>query len=55
MRSARASKAFDEHSRIIDALADRDGELAEFLMRRHIKISRLNIEQRLAQNNTEQE
>ena len=29
MNSPRASKAFDEHSRIIDAIAERDGELAE--------------------------
>jgi len=47
MPSSRASKAFDEHSRIIDAIEERDGELAEYLMRRHIKVSRLNIERRL--------
>jgi DNA-binding GntR family transcriptional regulator len=49
MNSPRASKAFDEHSRIIDAIADRDGELAEILMRRHIAASRKNIENKIAQ------
>ena len=48
MNSPRASKAFDEHSRIIDAIADRDGELAEMLMRRHIAASRKNIENKIA-------
>lgn len=47
MNSPRATKAFDEHSRIIDAIADRDGELAEMLMRRHIAASRKNIENKI--------
>jgi DNA-binding GntR family transcriptional regulator len=49
MNSPRATKAFDEHSRIIEAIADRDGELAEILMRRHIAASRKNIENKIAQ------
>ncbi|MEH6595246.1 MAG: GntR family transcriptional regulator [Colwellia polaris] len=49
MNSPRATKAFDEHSRIIEAIADRDGELAEMLMRRHIAASRKNIENKIAQ------
>lgn len=49
MNSPRASKAFDEHSRIIEAIADRDGELAEILMRRHIAASRKNIENKIAE------
>ncbi|MDO6446050.1 GntR family transcriptional regulator [Colwellia sp. 1_MG-2023] len=49
MNSPRASKAFDEHSRIIEAIADRDGELAEMLMRRHIAASRKNIENKIAE------
>jgi len=49
MNGQRASRAFEEHSRIIDAIADRDGELAEILMRRHIAASRKNIEQKIAQ------
>jgi len=32
----RARRAFIEHQRIVDALADRDGDLAEILMRRHV-------------------
>ncbi len=52
MNSPRASRAFDEHSHIIQAICDRDGELAEMLMRRHIAASRKNIEKKIAlQNN----
>ena len=36
------------HSHIIQAISDRDGELAEMLMRRHIAASRKNIEQKIA-------
>lgn len=49
MNSPRATKAFSEHSRIIEAIADRDGELAEILMRRHIAASRKNIENKIAE------
>ncbi len=48
MNSPRASRAFIEHSRIIDAISERDGELAELLMRRHIAASRKNIEMKIA-------
>ncbi len=48
MNSPRASRAFDEHSRIIDAIAQRDGELAEILMRRHIAASRKNIQKKIS-------
>ncbi len=44
MSSPRITRAFDEHSRIVEAIGDRDGELAEMLMRRHIAASRKNIE-----------
>lgn len=40
----RPRQAFTEHHRILDAIADRDGELAELLMRRHICASKRNIE-----------
>ncbi|HCL40975.1 MAG TPA: GntR family transcriptional regulator, partial [Pseudomonas sp.] len=43
----RPKQAFAEHHNIIQAIADRDGELAEMLMRRHISASRRNIERRL--------
>ena len=36
----RARRALIEHRRIADAIADRDGDLAEFLMRRHIAAAR---------------
>ena len=49
MNSPRATRAFDEHSHIIQAIADRDGELAEMLMRRHIAASRKNIERKIAE------
>lgn len=47
MASPRAKKAFREHHNIIQAIEDKDGELAEILMRRHISASRLNVENRM--------
>ena len=47
-RKANVGSRVDEHSRIIEAIADRDGELAEMLMRRHIAASRKNIENKIA-------
>ncbi len=47
MPSPRARRAFAEHAHIIDAIENGDGELAEILMRRHIRASRANIEKRL--------
>lgn len=43
----RPAKALKEHQRIVDAIEARDGELAEFLMRRHIATARANIEKRV--------
>ncbi|CAJ50342.1 GntR family transcriptional regulator [Bordetella avium] len=43
----RPRQSYAEHHRILDAIAERDGELAEILMRRHIRASRLNIEQQI--------
>lgn len=54
MHSPRATRAFQEHSNIIQAICDRDGELAEILMRRHIAASRKNIENKIAQQNSSQ-
>lgn len=39
----RAQRAFVEHTRIADAIADRDADLAEMLMRRHIRASHDNM------------
>lgn len=47
MNGPRVSKAFDEHLAIINAIAARDGELAELLMKRHIAASGNNIERKL--------
>lgn len=41
--AARSQRALHEHRRIVDALADRDGDLAEMLMRRHIESARLAL------------
>ena len=43
----RGERALVEHRRIVDAIRDRDGELAEMLMRRHIANARLNLEDHL--------
>ena len=45
----RPRQAFNEHHRILDAIADGDGELAELLMRRHIGASKRNIERHYQQ------
>ncbi|TWH77358.1 transcriptional regulator, GntR family [Azomonas agilis] len=43
----RPRQAFNEHHRILDAIAEGDAELAELLMRRHIAASRRNVERHL--------
>ncbi|WDE05885.1 GntR family transcriptional regulator [Thalassomonas viridans] len=47
MAGPRVTTAFDEHQHIVKAIANRDEELAELLMRRHIMYSKNNIEQKL--------
>lgn len=47
MKSERATAALKEHGLIVDAIGERDGELAEWLMRRHIRASRRHAEQRM--------
>lgn len=49
-RSKRGVVALDEHKNIVDAIARRDGEMAELLMRSHIRASRENIERLLAES-----
>jgi len=44
MPSKRAPKAFMEHGHILDAIVRRDGEMAELMMRAHIRASRENVE-----------
>jgi DNA-binding GntR family transcriptional regulator len=45
--TGRPHMALGEHRNIVDAIANRDGELAEFLMKRHIHAARKNIEQKI--------
>jgi DNA-binding GntR family transcriptional regulator len=49
MQSRRGPRAFTEHEHIVDAIERRDGELAELLMRHHIRASRSNVERMLAE------
>jgi len=50
--SGRPQRAFTEHHRIVDAIEQRDEELAEMLMRRHIRASRDNVERRFLEAET---
>jgi|TARA_Y100001001_G_scaffold140574_1_gene144080 DNA-binding GntR family transcriptional regulator len=45
--AGRPHLALGEHRRIVEAIAQRDGELAEFLMKRHINAARKNIEKKI--------
>nr|WP_136251227.1 GntR family transcriptional regulator [Ningiella ruwaisensis] len=57
MAGPRVTTAFAEHQQIVQAITNRDGELAEILMRRHILYSKNNIEAKLnrsAATNTEE-
>lgn len=51
MEGPRVTTAFDEHKNIVRAIANRDPELAEMLMRRHIMYSKNNIEKKLLSEN----
>lgn len=48
MPSRRGPQAFTEHEHLVDAIERHDGELAELLMRHHIRASRENVERLLA-------
>lgn len=52
LRSKRAVRAYDEHCNIVDAIKRRDGEVAENMMRAHIRASRENVERLLAEQQT---
>jgi len=47
MAGPRVTTAFDEHKNIVQAISNRDQELAEMLMRRHITYSMQNVETKL--------
>jgi DNA-binding GntR family transcriptional regulator len=48
---SRPHKALAEHRRVVDAIAERDGELAELLIRRHLAASRASIAAQLGDRN----
>jgi DNA-binding GntR family transcriptional regulator len=48
MQGPRAIDAYSEHRQIVQAIVDRDGEMAELLMRRHIRASRINVERQMS-------
>ena len=47
MAGPRVTTAFDEHKHIVRAIVNRDAELAEILMRRHIMYSKNSIEKKM--------
>lgn len=47
MAGPRVTTAFDEHKNIVKAISDRDPELAEMLMRRHIQYTKNSLEEKL--------
>ena len=48
MASKRGPRAFVEHEHIVDAIERRDAEMAELMMRAHVRASRENVERLLA-------
>ena len=49
MSSKRGPRAFVEHGHIVDAIERRDPEMAELMMRSHVRASRENVERLLRQ------
>ncbi|TQV88035.1 GntR family transcriptional regulator [Aliikangiella coralliicola] len=47
MAGPRVTRAFDEHKHIVQAISNRDPELAEILMRRHIQYTKNSLETKL--------
>jgi len=50
MRSQRGPAALAEHHHIVEAIARGDGEMAELLMRSHIRASRENVERMILES-----
>ena len=53
--SQRPLQALKEHRRIVEALEERDAELADLLMRRHIRSARKSIEERQRKSREQEE
>jgi DNA-binding GntR family transcriptional regulator len=47
MRGRRVNRAYHEHEAIVNSIVNRDGEMAEILMRQHIRASRKDVEEQL--------
>jgi len=47
MAGSRVTTAFDEHKHIVQAISNRDPELAEMLMRRHIAYTKKSLQSKL--------
>jgi DNA-binding GntR family transcriptional regulator len=50
MRGQRVEDVIREHQAIVDVIAAGDGEMADLMMRRHIRASRENLERLLEQS-----
>lgn len=50
MRSKRGPSALQEHQVILDAIERHDGEMAELMMRAHVRASRENVERMLEES-----
>ena len=50
MSSKRGPRAFVEHQHIVDAIERRDAEMAELMMRAHVRASRENVERLLKES-----
>lgn len=50
MAGPRVTTAFDEHKSIVQAIANRDAELAEILMRRHILYTKNSLQRKLLED-----
>ena len=48
----RGKAAWKEHVRIMEAIMDRDGELAEILMRRHVRAARIALQSALSEESS---
>ncbi len=54
MAGPRVTTAFDEHKHIVQAISNRDAELAEMLMRRHILYTKKSLEKKLLSHSNTQ-
>lgn len=52
LTSQRTQPAINEHQCIVELIASGDGEMAELMMRRHVRASRENLERLIEQDNS---